>query len=123
MKKSKELITIELAEFVACYMYETKQNEITIEELNNAYKNIYQFLSKRKEVTIFYSPEYKLEQIPCFVPMFEVDKNSVKLLNHLDYQDAYIVLVKGLYLTKKKTLTEAIKKYVKDLNDIDVATV
>ena len=54
--------------------------------------------------------------------MFEVDKNSVKLLEHLDCQDAYIVLVKGLYPSKKKVLTEAMKKYVKDLNTIDVAT-
>ena len=50
MKKSKELITIELSEFVACYMYETKQNEITIDELNDAYKNINRFFSKRKDL-------------------------------------------------------------------------
>ena len=72
MKKNKDLAIFELCELITCYMFETKQDEIKISEVNNLYNNVLKSANKIRKTHINYSPENILEVILKSVDMGEV---------------------------------------------------
>ena len=117
MKKQKEILVYDLSEMVACYMYLTKQEELTVLEVNNLYKCLVDYSDNVYEIYVNYTPNNTIETLPTFIPLFKVEENVIKLLKDIEILDAYVVLVKGLESNKKQVLTKIIKDYIK-LNDL-----
>lgn len=113
MKKQKEILVYDLSEMVACYMYKTKQEEVSVLEINNLYKSAVNYLDGAYDVFVNYTPDKIIETIPTFIPLFEVKGKIVKLLNHIEILDVYVVLVKGLEPNKKRVLTKIVDDYLK----------
>ena len=113
MKKQKEILVYDLSELIACYMYQTKQEELTVLEVNNLYKCLVDYSDNVYEIYVNYTPNNTIETLPTFIPLFEVEENVIKLLNHIEILDVYVVLVKGLEPNKKRVLTKIVDDYLK----------
>ena len=109
MKKQKEILVYDLPEVVACYMYETKQEEVSFNEINNLYKSLLNYSDNKYEIYVNYAPDTEMEKLPTFIPLFEVKKDKIKLLNEIEILDVYVVLVKGLEPNKKNMLLKLVK--------------
>lgn len=115
-KKYKNVLSYELAEVAAAYMKKAKQEEVTFKEIDIFYNFVKEGLNKELEqdnisMFISYDPSNRPDQILTFVPMLEIVGEKIQPIKHMDVNDLYIVLVKGMDPDKKKYLEEALDIY------------
>ena len=115
-KKYKNVLSYELAEVAAAYMKKTKQEEVTFKEIDIFYNFVNEGLNKELEkdnisMFISYNPSDRPDQILTFIPLLEIVGEKIQPIKHMDVNDLYIVLVKGMDPDKKKFLEEALDIY------------